>query len=87
MQQWRALYRQAIFEDDMGVVLVHAVQAHHAIQRRARELWRADSMGESIDLRERQELHSALYFLNLLRVMVASERHGNPQPGLSPVQN
>jgi hypothetical protein len=83
-QDWRALYHQAICED--GATAAFVAQAQDVIQQRVRELWQADSMGEPIDRRERQELHSALYFLNLLCLMAAGRGQGNPQSSLR-VQN
>jgi hypothetical protein len=66
-EKWAELYQKALFEDDAGALGVRVEAAQHAIQERARELWRASSAGQPIDLRERYELETAMYFLKLLR--------------------
>lgn len=61
---WQTLYREAIFESDPAKIPGMIDIAYHVIQRRAFELW---YMGGAPQTRERLELDSALYFLDLLR--------------------
>ena len=73
-ERWVELYQKALFEDDTSQLHVRVEAAQHAIQERARELWYASSAGQSIDLRERHELETALYFLKLLRSIGIQQR-------------
>ena len=66
-EKWAELYQKALFEDDSSALHVRVEAAQHAIQERARELWNASSAGRPIDLQERNELETAMYFLKLLR--------------------
>jgi hypothetical protein len=66
-ENWVELYQTALFEDDANELHMRVEAAQHAIQERARELWRASSAGQPIDIRERHELETAMYFLKLLR--------------------
>ena len=68
-ERWAELYYRALFEDDSNQMHARVQEAQQAIRQRARELWQANSAGQPIDLRERNELETALYFLNLLQSM------------------
>ena len=72
-QKWAELYEKALFEDDANALRVRVEAAQHAIQQRARELWNASSAGHPIDLQERHELETAMYFLKLLRSIGAQQ--------------
>ena len=61
---WQLLYREAILESDPAKIPGMIDLAYKVIQRRAFELW---YMGGAPQTRERLELDSALYFLDLLR--------------------
>lgn len=73
-ERWAELYQKALFEDDAKHLPTKVQEAQHAIRQRARELWQATSTGQAIDLRERQELETALYFLNLLQSIEAQRK-------------
>ena len=66
-KRWAELYQKALFEDDASQLHVRLEAAQRAIQERAHELWHASSAGHTIDLLERHELETAMYFLKLLR--------------------
>lgn len=61
---WQTLYRQAILESDPAKMPEMIDLAYKVIQRRAFELW---YRGGAAQTKERLELDSALYFLDLLR--------------------
>ena len=61
---WQTLYREAILEADPARVPEMIDLASAVIRRRVFELW---YMGSAADTRERLELDSALYFLELLK--------------------
>jgi hypothetical protein len=61
---WQTLYREAILESDPAKVPEMIDLASTVIRRRAFELW---YMGSAAEARERLELDSALYFLELLK--------------------
>jgi hypothetical protein len=65
-KEWRQLYQNLIFEEDAIARAARAHAAETAIRHRVLELWRADT-AEALDARERLELHTALYFVQLLR--------------------
>ncbi len=66
-ERWAVLYQRALFEEDVNTLPARVEEAQLAIQQRAMELWHASSVGRPIDLRERHELETALYFLKLQR--------------------
>ena len=70
-QRWAELYQRALFEDDSNQLRDRVKEAREAIQQRARELWHASVAGHPIDLRERRELETALYFIKLLQSTMA----------------
>jgi hypothetical protein len=70
-ERWTELYQRALFEDDSNQLKNRVEEAREAIQQRARELWHVSSAGHPIDLRERRELETALYFIKLLQSIVA----------------
>ncbi len=61
---WQTLYREAILESDPAKIPGMIDMAYKVIQRRAFELW---YMGPAPQTRERLELNTALYFLDLLK--------------------
>lgn len=65
-KQWRQLYQNLIFEEDPLARAARAHAAETAICHRVLELWQADT-AEALHARERLELHTALYFVQLLR--------------------
>jgi hypothetical protein len=73
-QRWAELYQRALFEEDAKQLQTKLQEAQHAIRQRARELWQATSAGQAIDVRERHELETALYFLNLLQSIEAQRK-------------
>jgi hypothetical protein len=73
-ERWAELYQRALFEDDSSQLQAKVKEAKQAIRQRARELWQADSAGHRTDLRERHELETALYFLNLLQSIGTQRR-------------
>lgn len=66
---WQILYREALLEEDPTKTPFLIDEAYKAIQRRMQELWCA---GEPVT-KERRELDSALYFLNLLTMLGSME--------------
>ena len=66
-EKWAELYQKALFEEDTNQLHVRVEAAQRAIQERAHELWHASSAGKPVDVRERNELEAAMYFLKLLR--------------------
>jgi hypothetical protein len=64
---WRELYKEALFEADPEILLARIVEAHYAMQRRARELWYE---GSSVT-REQCDMDIACEFLEILGVMAA----------------
>jgi hypothetical protein len=68
-KNWPALYRVAVLEPERGRLPARIDEASAAIRCRARELWYA---GE-LETKERRDLHAALRFLGLLR-MVRAEK-------------
>lgn len=71
---WQTLYREAVLESDPAKVPEMIDLASRVIRRRAFELW---YMGSAAETRERLELDSALYFLDLLKKI-------SPVPDSSP---
>ena len=65
-KEWRQLYQSVIFEEDPLARAARAHAAETAIRHRVLELWWTDT-AEALDARERLELHTALYFVHLLR--------------------
>ena len=63
-RDWQTLYHQAILESDPARIPGMIDLAYKAIQRRAFELW---YRGGAAQTKERLELDSARYFLDLLR--------------------
>jgi hypothetical protein len=60
---WKELYKAALFEDDNSKILQRIAEAERAVSARAGELF-----GEAGNqVRERQDIENALYFLDLLR--------------------
>lgn len=62
---WRQLYKEALFEPNHEKLLARIVEAHYAMQRRARELWYEGSPVTS----EQFEMDTACDFLEILGTM------------------
>jgi hypothetical protein len=60
---WKELYKAALFEDDHAKMPQRIAEAESALAARAGELFGA---GEN-QVRERQAMENAMYFLRLLR--------------------
>ena len=74
--RWAELYRKALFEEDRDKLPLLLEQAHHAVQQRVRELWYSPTRGQKVTDKERNELHNAAYFLDLLRSLEARKTFG-----------
>lgn len=68
-EHWAKLYRRALFEGDHNRLPLMLEQAHHAVQRRVRELRSSTIQGQ--DEKERHELDAAAHYLGLLRSLEA----------------
>jgi hypothetical protein len=66
-EHWAELYRRALFEEDRNKLPLLLEQAHDAVQQRVRELWYSPTHGQNVTDKERNELHTAAYYLGLLR--------------------
>ena len=75
-ENWADLYRAALFEEDRRKLPQLLKQAHRAVKRRVRELWYASTRGQSINDKERHELHTAAYYLDLLLSLEARKSSG-----------
>lgn len=76
---WQILYREAVLESAPAKVPGMIDLAYHVIQRRAFELW---YMGTAPQTRERLELDSALYFLDLIKKIGPLPDTSSPIDGL-----
>ena len=70
-EHWTELYRRALFEEDPQKLPVLLEQAHQTVQQRARELWYSPSRGQEVTEKERHELDTAAYYLDVLRSLEA----------------
>ena len=70
-EHWAELYRRALFEEDRNRSPLLLEQAYHAVQQRVRELWYSPTRGQNVTDKERNELHAAAYYLDLLRTLEA----------------
>jgi len=61
-EEWRELYKAALFEEDDAKIPQRIAAAERALAVRARELFGAENQG-----REQQDMENATYFLRLLR--------------------
>jgi hypothetical protein len=61
-EEWRELYKAALFEEDDAKIPQRIAAAERALAVRARELFGAENQG-----REQQAMENATYFLRLLR--------------------
>jgi hypothetical protein len=68
-EHWAKLYRRALFEGDHNKLPLMLEQAHHAVQRRVRELRCSPTQGQNE--KERHDLDAAVYYLGLLRSLEA----------------
>src|SRR6476661_8266278 len=68
-EHWAKLYRRALFEGDHHRLPLMLEQAHHAVQRRVRELRSSTTQGQ--DEKERHDLDAAAHYLGLLRSLEA----------------
>ena len=73
---WRQLYRQALFEPDLGKLSMRIEQAHDAIHWRRLQLWHSGG----VDVRERSELDAVSYFLGLLGNLSGKNHGSEPAP-------
>ena len=62
LEDWRELYKAALFEEDDAKIPQRIAAAERALAVRARELFGAENQG-----REQQDMENATYFLRLLR--------------------
>ncbi len=62
MQNWKTLYREAIFEKDKNLILKRISDAENAVLTRGREL-----LCEPGPLEERDQIDDALYALRAYR--------------------
>jgi len=69
-EHWAKLYRRALFEGDHHRLPLMLEQAHHAVQRRVRELRSSTTQGQ--DEKERHDLDAAAHYLGLLRSLKPS---------------
>jgi hypothetical protein len=60
---WKELYKAAIFEDDSVKLVARIAEAERALADRAAELFGSDET----PVREQQAMENAAYFLRLLR--------------------
>ena len=70
-EDWVELYRRALFEEDRNRLPLLLEQAYQAVQQRVRELWYSPTRGQNVTDKERNELHAAAYYLDLLRTLEA----------------
>lgn len=75
-EHWAELYRRALFEEDSSKFPLLLEQALQAVQQRARELWYSPTCGQNVTDKERNELHTAAYYLHLLRSLEARKTFG-----------
>ena len=75
-EHWADLYRRALFEEDRNKLPLLLEEAHQAVQQRVRELWYAPTRGQNVTDKERHELHTAAYYLGLLRSLEARKSFG-----------
>ena len=68
-EQWEELYRRALFEEDRNTLPLLLEEAYQAAQQRVRELWYSPTRGQNVTDKERNELHAAAYYLDLLRTL------------------
>jgi hypothetical protein len=61
-EDWRELYKAALFEEDDARIAQRIAEAERALAARAMELVGAENQG-----REQQAMENATYFLRLLR--------------------
>lgn len=79
-EHWADLYRRALFEEDGSKLPLMLERARQAVQQRVRELWHLTTRGQSVSAKERQDLHTAAYYLDLLRSLEVRKRTGR-RPG------
>jgi hypothetical protein len=75
-EHWADLYRRALFEEDRYKLPLLLEQAYQAVQQRVRELWYSPNHGQNVTVKERNELHAAAYYLDLLRSLEAKKTFG-----------
>jgi hypothetical protein len=75
-EDWAELYRTALFEEDRNKVPLLLERARQAVQQRVRELWYLTTRGQSVSAKERHELHTAAYYLDLLRSLEVRKKIG-----------
>ena len=75
-EHWAELYRRALFEEDRNKLPLLLEQAHQAVQQRVRELWYSPTRGQNVTDKERNELHTAAYYLGLLRSLESRRNFG-----------
>jgi hypothetical protein len=75
-EHWAELYQRALFEEDRGKLPLLLEQAHQAVQQRVRELWYSPTRDQAVTDKERHELHTAAYYLDLLRSLEARKTFG-----------
>ena len=73
-EHWADLYRRALFEEDGSKLPLMLERARQAVQQRVREL---ATRGQSVSAKERQDLHTAAYYLDLLRSLEVRKRIGD----------
>ena len=78
-EHWGELYRRALFEEDRNKLPVSLEQAHQAVQQRILELWYSPARGQNVSHKERSELHTAAYYLDLLRSLESRKTFGEDQ--------
>jgi hypothetical protein len=75
-EDWAELYRTALFEEDRNKVPLPLERARQAVHKRVRELWHLTTRGQSVSAKERHELHTAAYYLDLLRSLEVRKKAG-----------
>ena len=75
-EDWAELYRTALFEEDRNKVPLLLERARQAVHKRVRELWHLTTRGQSVSAKERHELHTAAYYLDLLRSLEVRKMAG-----------
>jgi len=75
-EHWADLYRRALFEEDRNKLPLLLEQAYRAVQQRVRELWYSPTGGQNVTDKERNELHAAAYYLDLLRSLEVRKTFG-----------
>ena len=73
---WKALYKAAIFEDDSVKLMARIAEAERALADRAAELFGSNETSA----REQQAMENAAYFLRLLR-----KTNGTPNTSYEPL--